>query len=368
MHIINGGLSPYLSMSPIEQAENPQLWYNARFPIYKLYPHPAITDACKVLGGAELSPDEAFALGAVSGADILDLVSLANKVRVKFAPEISACSIINAKSGVCDQNCRFCAQAAAHATGIETYPLLETPAVLAGAREAYEQGIRTFGIVTSGRGYDTPTPEFRRILAILEALAAAFPDMQRCVSLGILSEECVRLLAAHGAQRYNMNLQTAPGRYSELITPKHGAAEKTETVRRLRAHGVAVCCGGILGLGESWADRVALAFACRESGADGIPLNVLLPIPGTPLEHLPVMQPADVAKAFAMFRLVNPAKTLRFAAGRETIMKDFQGLLMLAGMNSIITGGYLTTRGRSVEDDREFTGRLAFFGPPSSPA
>ena len=324
--------------------------------------HPAIETAAKALDGVALTRDEALALGDVGGGDILDLVSLANKVRAKFAPETGFCSIINAKSGVCDQNCRFCAQAAAHATGIETYPFIGADAILAGAREAYEKGVRTFGIVTSGRGYETPTPEFRRILETLDALAAEFPDMQRCVSLGILSEECAGLLAAHGAQRYNMNLQTAPGRYAGLITPMHGVGEKTVTIRRLRAHGIAVCCGGILGLGETWEDRVALAFACGESGADGIPLNVLLPIKGTPLEDLPVMQPAEVAKAFAMFRLVNPAKTLRFAAGRETVMKDFQGLLMLAGMNSVITGGYLTTRGRSVGDDREFAGRLALFG------
>ena len=114
-------------------------------------------------------------------------------------------------------------------------------------------------------------------------------------------------------------------------------------------------------MGETWADRVKMAFACRELDADGIPLNVLLPIPGTPLEKRPVMAPADVAKAFAIFRLVNPAKMIKFAAGRETTMKDFQGLLMLAGMNSFITGGYLTTRGRSVDEDKIFLRNLTDF-------
>ena len=329
--------------------------------MYKMISHPAIETAAKVLGGGNLTRDEAVALGGVSGADILDLVSLANKVRVKFAPDVPYCSIINAKSGVCDQNCRFCAQAAAHDTHAETYPFVGTEEILAGAREAYEKGVRTYGIVTSGRGYTSPTPEFQRILDTLAALKAELPDMRRCVSLGILSDECARLLAEHGAQRYNMNLQTAPSRYAELISNKHTIDEKILTIKRLRAHGVTICCGGILGLGESWEDRVAMAFACKELDADGIPLNVLLPIKGTPLEALPVMQPADVAKAFSIFRLVNPTKMIKFAAGRETVMKDFQSLLMLAGMNAIITGGYLTTRGRSVEDDAALIAQLARF-------
>ena len=124
---------------------------------------------------------------------------------------------------------------------------------------------------------------------------------------------------------------------------------------------MAICCGGIFGLGESWSDRVDMAVAIRELDVDGIPLNVLLPIKGTPLENMPIMDPADVAKAFAIFRLVNPAKMIKFAAGRETIMKDFQGLLMLSGINSMITGGYLTTRGRSIAEDRELISRLRRF-------
>ncbi|MPM55741.1 Biotin synthase [bioreactor metagenome] len=158
-----------------------------------------------------------------------------------------------------------------------------------------------------------------------------------------------------------MNLQTNPDRYAELIASTHSVVAKIQTICYLQKYGVSICCGGIFGLGESWEDRVKMAVACRDLEVDGIPLNVLLPIKGTPLENLPVMEPAEVAKAFAIFRLVNPAKMLKFAAGRETTMKDFQGLLMLAGMNSMITGGYLTTRGRSVAEDREFLERLARF-------
>ncbi|MEA4862522.1 MAG: biotin synthase BioB [Victivallaceae bacterium] len=322
----------------------------------------AVENAYKVLDGALLSEDEAVALAEVEGADILDLVSLANKVRVKYAPEILSCSIVNAKSGVCAQNCRFCAQAVNHNTGIETYPLLPKEEILAAAREIYAHGVRTFGIVTSGRGYLKPDEEFARILDMLDALREEMPDLKVCVSLGILSEETAKMLVEHGAWRYNMNLQTNPERYGELITKQHSVEEKISTIKYLQKYGMTICCGGIIGLGESWRDRVKLALAIRELDVDGTPLNVLLPIKGTPLEGMPVMTPADVAKTFAIFRLINPSKMLKFTAGRETVMKDFQGLLTLAGMNAIMTGGYLTTRGRSIEEDKKFIEYLGGFG------
>ncbi len=316
---------------------------------------PAVETAYKVLDGKMLTETEALALTELEGNDILDLVSLANKVRDKFAPKIVPCSIINAKSGVCSQNCKFCAQSAHHATGIDTYPLLAPEEIIASARKVYSEGVRSYGIVTSGCGYlDADDPEFRKILGAMDRLHAEFPDLKVCVSLGILSEETAKALAEHGAYRYNMNLQTNPARYAELVSDTHTIEEKIRTIKYLQKYRVSICCGGIFGMGETWEDRVKMAFACRELDADGIPLNVLLPIPGTPLEDRPVMSPAEVAKAFAIFRLVNPAKTVKFAAGRETTMKDFQGLLMLAGMNSFITGGYLTTRGRSVAEDKKF--------------
>ena len=323
---------------------------------------PAVKTAYKVLDGRPLTEAEALELTELAGNDILDLVSLANKVRDKFAPRIVPCSILNAKSGVCSQNCKFCAQSGRHHTGIETYSLLDAEKILASARSVYAQGVRSFGIVTSGYGYPDPDDaEFRKILAAMDVLRRELPDLRICLSLGVLSEETARLLAEHGAYRYNMNLQTNPERYAELISDTHSIDEKIRTIKHLQKYGVSICCGGIFGLGETWRDRVKMAFACRELDVDGIPLNVLLPIPGTPLENRSVMAPAEVAKAFAIFRLVNPEKTIKFAAGRETVMKDFQGLLMLAGMNSFITGGYLTTRGRSVEEDKNFLRSLYGF-------
>lgn len=326
-----------------------------------MFLNPAITTAYKVLDGNSLSEAEALALTQLEGCDILDLISLANKVRDRFAPKLISCSIVNAKSGVCSQNCKFCSQSGFHQTGIETYSLLEPSELVQSAKTIYDQGVRTFGIVTSGFGYREVTPEFEKILACMDALRATFPDLKLCVSIGILSETTARLLAEHGAWRYNMNLQTNPERYRELIADTHSIEEKIQTIRYLQAFGVSICCGGIFGLGETWHDRVKMAIACRELNVEGCPLNVLLPIAGTPLEHLPIMEPADVAKAFAIFRLINPHKMIKFAAGRETTMKDFQGLLMLSGINSIITGGYLTTRGRSIEEDQKLLNNLCAF-------
>ncbi|MDD6338431.1 MAG: biotin synthase BioB [Lentisphaeria bacterium] len=325
--------------------------------------HPLIQKAYAVLDGQPLDKNDALAIANdIHGADLLDLVSLANKVRLKFAPALHSCSIINAKSGKCRENCRFCAQSAFHGTGIDTYPVLAPEEVLKAAREAYDEGVRTFGYVTSGRGWSKPDADFRTILDTLDLLHRELPDMYLCVSLGILSEECVKLLAEHHVQRYNMNLQTSPARYGELIATTHTIEEKLDTIRLLKRYGIANCTGGIFGLGETWEDRVDMAYAIRELDVEASPLNILLPIPGTPLEHQSLTTPADAAKTFAIFRLVNPTKMLKFCAGRETVMKDYQGLLMLAGMNGLMTGGYLTTRGRDVGQDRAFAASLEGFG------
>ena len=323
---------------------------------------PAVEKSYCVLDGEPLTEAVAMELTELKGNDLLDLVSLANKVRDKFAVKSEPCSIINAKSGVCSQNCKFCAQSAHYHTNIETYDLLDVEKIVKAAKTVYDEGVRMYGIVTSGYGYlKADDAEFQKILAAIDALREAFPDLRVCASIGILSDETAKALADHGLYRYNMNLQTNPERYAELISDTHTIDEKIQTIKYLQKYGVTICCGGIFGLGESWRDRVKMAFACRELDVDGIPLNVLLPIPGTPLEKRCIMEPCDVAKAFSIFRLVNPTKVIKFAAGRETTMKDFQGLLMLSGMNSFITGGYLTTRGRSIEEDNRFLSNLKGF-------
>lgn len=318
--------------------------------------------AYKVLDGFELTKSEALALVMdLKDSDILDLLSLANKVRQKYSNDFHVCSIINAKSGFCSQNCKFCAQSVFYDTGIKTYPLLPAEMVLAEAIKVYEKGIRFFGYVTSGEGYRCVTEEFNDILKTFDLLHEKLPDLRICAALGILSEETAKLLSEHHLYRYNMNLQTNPDRYAELVSDMHSIQDKINTIKYLQKLGVTNCTGGIFGLGESWEDRINMAFVIKELGVEAITLNILLPIKGTPLETAKEITPYEVAKIFAIYRLINPCKTLKFAAGRETKMKDFQGLLMLSGIDGIITGGYLTTRGRRIEDDFKMLDYLKIF-------
>ncbi|OVE76079.1 biotin synthase BioB [bacterium E08(2017)] len=314
-----------------------------------------------VLDGEPITRELADELAQLDGLHTLDLVSLANKVRAKFTPDIHACTIMNAKSGECSEDCRFCAQSAHHDADIETFPLASPDEIVNRARIVHDTGVNNFGIVTSGYGFTELDDTFKSVLHSIDLVQDTFPEIKVCASLGILSEQTVTELAKRKIQHYNINLQTNPNRYKDLISTTHEIADRVRTIKLLQEHGIGVCCGGILGLGESMQDRVELAYALKELDVDVIPLNVLIPIEGTPLENNALTSPAEIARSFAIFRLINPTKTIKFAAGRETRMKDFQGLLMLAGVNGMLTGGYLTTRGRNTEDDESFIEDLKSF-------
>ena len=327
--------------------------------------HPDIEKAYGVLDtGIPIDFELASALGRLPDADVLDLLSLANKVKNRHAMNgggVHACSIMNAKSGVCGENCRFCAQSKHNEASIEVYGLVDEQAVLEQARRNFGQGIGHFGIVTSGYGYPKPSKEFDRILGMIDLLHRELPGLQVCASLGVLGAETAAALASHGIAHYNINIQVDPVRYGELIADTHTVEERMETIRLLRLNGISVCCGGIIGTGESMQERIALMFALRELDVTVIPLNVLVPIDGTPLEGAPPVPVPEIVKSFAICRLVHPDRIIKFAAGRETVMKDFQGLLMLAGADGFLTGGYLTTRGRDTSADRQLAEQVAMF-------
>lgn len=325
--------------------------------------HAAIRSAAELLErGEPVSRALATELASLEGGEILELIALAHQVRNRFAPGTHLCSIANAKSGACSENCRFCSQSAHHTTGVETYDLLDAGTLVERAGEAARAGVRRFGLVTSGFGHAVIDAPFEKALEAIRAIRRGLPHLEVCGSFGVLGPEPVRALAACGISHYNLNLQVAPGRYGELICDTHRVEERIETIRLLKAHGIGVCCGGIIGVGETMAERLDLAFALRELDVDVVPLNVLIPVAGTPLEGRPPVPAAEIAKTFALFRLIHPKRLIKFAAGRETVMKDFQGLLLLAGANGMLTGGYLTTRGRRVEEDFSFVEHLAGFG------
>ncbi|MCK4979888.1 MAG: biotin synthase BioB [Candidatus Delongbacteria bacterium] len=320
-----------------------------------------IKDAYKVLEGGQLTSEEAYNLGKCRGNDILDIISLANKVNSKYDNKMYICSIVNAKSGKCNLDCKFCAQSIKYDTGIETYSLLNEDEILKQAKQAYDSSVRHYGIVTSGLGYFSINDEFIRILNAIERIHEELPEMNVCASLGILSEVTAKALAKKNIVHYNINLQTSPEKYSTLVSSDNNIDDKIETIKLLKKYNVNICCGGIIGLGESMNDRIDMAFKLKELDVESIPLNVLVPIKGTPLENIEPVEVSEIVKTFALFRLINPTKVIKFAAGRETKMKDFQGLIMLSGANGFLTGGYLTTRGREVEEDKIFKSELENF-------
>ncbi|NTV98051.1 MAG: biotin synthase BioB [Chlorobiaceae bacterium] len=329
--------------------------------------HPSLAAAYRVLEtGEPIVREDAEKLSRLSGEHVLDLASIANKVKNRYAAsagngEVHACSIMNAKSGVCAENCRFCAQSSHNNANIEVYDLASEESVLIEARHTVAEGVSHFGIVTSGYGFKKMNSEFKRVLSMIKRLHAELPGLNVCASLGVLSEETAAALARYGIAHYNINIQVSPDRYRELIADTHGIGERIETIRLLRKNNISVCCGGIMGVGETMEDRLDMIFALQDLDVSVIPLNVLVPIEGTPLAKNEPLCLSDIVKTFAICRLAHPSKIIKFAAGRETIMKDFQGLLMLSGANGFLTGGYLTTRGRDVSEDRRFAEQIACF-------
>lgn len=326
----------------------------------------SVLQATCVLEGKPLSAELARTLGGLPGEDVLDLVALSNRVRNRYSPGFQACSILNARSGLCSENCRFCAQSAHHSTHAETYPMVQPEAMVSAAEAAHAEGIRSFCIVASGYGTKDVNDDFRNVLNAISVIHERFPDMGVSASLGILNETTARMLSEHRIEHYNINLQTSPERYRDLIANTHSVEERIATIRLLKRYGIQVCSGGILGAGETMDDRIALAFTLQELQVDIIPLNVLVPIKGTPLENQEPLPAVEVAKTVALFRLINPRAVIKLAAGRETVMNDFQGLLMLAGANGFITGGYLTTRGREVARDKAFRKDIEAFASASN--
>ncbi len=315
--------------------------------------HKDIEKAYQVLDGKPLSKELALKLIQIKGEDVLDLVSLANKVKNKFCKNLHICSIMNAKSGACVEDCKYCAQSNHNKAHIDVYGLKNEQEILKEAIKTKENGVKHFGIVTSGTGYKENNKEFRTIINAIHLIHKKLPDMNVCASLGSLGEENAKQLADANVIHYNINIQVNPKKYKDLIATTHTVDDRIQTIKYLKKHGIKVCSGGILGLGETMEDRIEMAYALKDLDVDVIPLNVLIPIEGTPLENQPFVPVNQIAKTFAIIRLIHPHKYIKFAAGRETRMKDFQGFLMLAGANGMLTGGYLTTRGRSTEDDKQ---------------
>lgn len=261
--------------------------------------------------------------------------------------DIEICGIVNAKSGACSEDCKFCAQSAHYSTEILKYPLRSFDEIICSAKEAKANGAVRFGIVTSGnRLVDN---EIRVIADAVKVISQEI-GISPCASLGALDESSFFALKDAGLERYHHNIETSERFYSEIVST-HDYSERVNTVRLAKKMGFEICSGGIIGLGEAWQDRMDMALLLKELDVDSVPLNFLVPISGTPLADAPKISPVDAIRTIAMFRILLEDKTIKVVAGRESLLKDYQAMIFSAGANGMLVGGYLTIAGRSVEED-----------------
>ncbi|MFC1595998.1 biotin synthase BioB [Candidatus Margulisiibacteriota bacterium] len=302
----------------------------------------------KVFNNINISPDEA--LGILQTDKCFDLFAAADDIRTHFkGKSISLCSIGNVKSGKCSEDCKFCAQSAHYQTDTITYPLKSGEAIINEVTLSQtENKAERFGIVTSGKSVLSD----KELGVICKVLRAYPPGMGKCASLGTLSyEQCLTLKEA-GLETLHHNLETSRSFFPQICTT-HSYDERLQTLLNAKKAGLKLCAGGIFGLGETLEQRVELAFELKGVDPDGIPLNFLSPIPGTPLENQLVLKPLEALKLIAMFRFVHPEKTIRIGGGREKALRSLQPMMFMAGANAALTGNYLTTVGKSPKEDQK---------------
>lgn len=310
----------------------------------------------QALAGGTVSREEALAVLKSSDDDLLGLLHEVFRVRRHFfGRRVDLHVIRNAKSGLCPENCAFCSQSASATTLIEEYPMQSEDEILAGAHRARAAGAVRYCMVTSGRG-----PRDAEVDEICRTVRRIKKDIsiEICASLGLLTADQARRLAEAGVDRFNHNVETSRRFFSAIVTT-HTYDERRETLRIAKAAGLEICCGGILGLGETLEDRVAMAFEIAELDGDSVPVNLLDPRPGTALEDCVRLTPAEALRALAMFRWVMPSKEIRVGGGRETCLRSMQTLALYAA-NSIFTEGYLTTPGQSAQRDADMLADAGF--------
>jgi biotin synthase len=305
----------------------------------------------QILVGGELAQEEALELGRTAPHDLLDLFAAANRIKTHFVGnQVHLCSIINAKSGRCGEDCAFCAQSAHHETEAPIFPLVSEEAITRAARDAEQKGSGCFGIVTSGTSIGSGE-ELEMICTALRRIRSERIINPSC-SLGIIDQETAVRLEAAGAVTYHHNLETARSFFPSICTT-HDYEDDVQTIRNVRQAGMKVCCGGIFGMGETMAQRVELALTLRELEVDSVPINFLNPIPGTRLAAANFLTPLECLHIIALFRLILPKKRITVCGGREKNLRDLQSWMFFAGANGTMIGNYLTTTGRDEQQDRQ---------------
>jgi biotin synthase len=320
----------------------------------------------RIIAGDRLNREEAIALTQIEGQEnILLLCEAADRVRVACCGNtVDLCSIVNIKSGNCSENCGFCAQSAHHpGKDSPIYGLKPKEEILAQAKAAESAGAKRFCLVSQGRGpkYNSPkSPEFEQILDTVRQIITE-TGIKPCCALGEVTPEQAQALKEAGVTRYNHNLEASENFFPEIVTT-HSWRDRVATIKNIKAVGIQACTGGIIGMGETWEDRVDLALALRELEVESVPLNLLNPRSDTPLGERPKLDVYEALKAIAIFRLILPQQILRYAGGREAIMGELQALGLKSGINAMLIGHYLTTMGQPPEQDHAMLESLGLTG------
>jgi biotin synthase len=310
----------------------------------------------RVLAGDVISQAEAAAILQCPDDELLDLLAAAYRIRRHyFQNRVQLYFLINAKSGLCPEDCGYCSQSKVSEADIPRYNLLNAEKLLDGARVAAERQAKTYCIVISARG--PSNREMEAVTTIVPQIKSRY-NLKICACLGLLTSEQAEQLKACGVDRVNHNLNTSEGFYREICST-HAYADRVATLQAVRAAGMELCSGGILGMGEAHDDVVRMAFALRDLEVESIPVNFLNPIDGTPLAGTRRLNPRYCLKALAMFRFVNPSRELRIAGGREMHLGSLQALGLYPA-NSIFVGDYLTTKGQPPSADYRMIEELGF--------
>lgn len=283
--------------------------------------------------------------------DLEELISKAEKVtKEHFKNEVEVCSIISARTGKCGENCKYCSQSIHNHAEIACHPLMEVEEVRQAAIKAKENGASRFCIVTSGRSEGGD--DFGKILEMIKAVAS-IEGIHCCASLGLLNEEQIKQIKEAGVERFNHNINTSKNFHKEICTT-HDFEDRVKTVKMIEENGIEACTGVILGMGESREDRIDMALSLAELNPKTVPINVLNPIKGTPLEgYEDRITEEEVIRTICIFRLVLPNAILRYAGGRKTrLSKEMQELGLRAGINGLLAGDYLTTDGVETKEDK----------------
>ncbi len=308
----------------------------------------------KIAAGYQLGYDEAVELMHTTPAE--EFYELAHRLRTRYqGKKFETCSIMNARSGRCSENCKWCAQSKFHKTNIEVYPLVSEEAALKEALHNASKGVERFSLVTSGRTLSAADTDC--ICSIYRHIKQYTP-IHLCASLGLLTKEQLVRLRESGVERYHCNMETAPSYFVKLCTT-HTPEEKMQTITWAKEAGLSICSGGIIGMGESAEQRIELAVTLQKIGVDSIPVNVLNPIPGTPLADVKPLEDAEVLVAMAMMRIINPTANIRLAGGRNMI-KHIEEKALYCGVSASIVGDLLTTAGSDIDTDKAMFRRCGF--------